>query len=91
MAITSGALVLLQGIIWVVCILLGIGLGTLLGRWVGTLLGWMIATSLDANISNGGRFGKRVGIYLGIGAGICIALYYAAQLSAIVLHQIAAL
>ncbi|GCE17587.1 hypothetical protein [Dictyobacter kobayashii] len=87
MTITHEFMMLLEGAIWVVCLLLGVGLGTLLGRWSGVLLGWMVATSLDANILKGGRLGKRLGAFIGIGIGLAVAAFYANQLVTMATHQ----
>lgn len=87
MTIAHEFLSLLEGAIWAMCLLLGIGVGTLLGRWLGVLLGWMVATSLDLNILKGGRFGKHLGTFIGIGLGVSVAVFYAQQLVTLLAHQ----
>ncbi|GAC1421987.1 MAG: hypothetical protein PVS3B3_02910 [Ktedonobacteraceae bacterium] len=78
MTIANGFVLLLSGVVWLICILLGAGIGTVCGRPVGTLLGWMVANSLDASLVRGGRlgqqFGRLVGVAVGVGAGVYAAL-----------------
>ena len=64
MTMANGFVLLLSGIIWLVCILLGVGIGVLAGRPVGMLLGWMVANSLDESLAKGGRIGQQFGNFL---------------------------
>lgn len=80
MSIPSQPLVVLHGIIWIVCLLLGAGLGIIGGRSIGTFLGWMIANSLDMSMRRGGRFGRQVGALVGAMAGIGFGVYGALHL-----------
>ena len=77
MTFSNGIFMTIEVVTWIVCILLGMGVGTLVGRLVGTILGWMVATSMDANIAGGGRLGKQMGKWLGILAGIGLGSFWA--------------
>ena len=79
MTSSNGILTVITIGTWIVCILLGMGIGSIVGRFVGTILGWMVATTIDENIASGGRLGKRMGQLLdllgGVGLGIFAALH----------------
>ena len=57
MTLSPSILNVINVIIWVVCILLGIGIGSLVGGLVGRLFGWMIAMWSDPSAVDGGTAG----------------------------------
>ena len=87
MTSSNGILIAIEVLIWVVCILLGMGIGTLVGRFVGMLLGWMVATSLDASIAGGGRLGKQMGKWLGTLAGVGLGSFGAFSVIAFIMQN----
>jgi hypothetical protein len=82
MSLSSSILGIIYAVIWVVCILAGMGIGAFFCRYIGTFLGWMIANSLDESIIRGGRIGKQVGKLLGVVAGIGLGVYGAERVIA---------
>ncbi len=75
MTVSPSVLNVINVVIWVVCILLGMGIGSLVCGLAGRLLGWMIAGTMDANILKGGRVGWQVGRLLGLILGIGLGIY----------------
>jgi len=88
MVLASSALTIIDGVIWILCLLVGIGICSSIGGFIGKLLGWMIANSTDSSMASGGRVGRQVGRLVGmiIGAGLAIfGAYHATALIAQVL------
>jgi putative Ca2+/H+ antiporter (TMEM165/GDT1 family) len=75
MSLSTSLVGIIYAVIWVVCILAGMGIGAFFCRYIGIFLGWMIANSLDENIIRGGQIGKQVGKLLGVIAGIGLGIY----------------
>lgn len=75
MSLSNSLLGIINLVIWVVCILAGMGIGAFLCRYIGIFLGWMIANSLDESIIRGGQVGKQVGKLLGVLAGVGLGIY----------------
>jgi hypothetical protein len=75
MSLSTSLVGIIYAVIWVVCILAGMGIGAFLCRYIGIFLGWMIANSLDESIVRGGQIGRQVGKLLGIIAGIGLGVY----------------
>ena len=88
MTLANGFVLLLSGVVWLVCILLGAGIGTLAGRPVGTLLGWMVANSLDENLVKGGRLGQQFGRFVGVAVGVGTGVYAAVHVTAYVMQTV---
>jgi hypothetical protein len=84
----NGFGLLLSGIVWVACILLGAGFGTLIGRPAGMVLGWMVANSLDESIVKGGRIGQQLGRFVGVGVGVGAGVYAAVHITAYILQTV---
>lgn len=89
MSLSSSILGIIYAVIWIVCILAGMGVGAFFCRYIGILLGWMIANSLDESIMRGGQIGKQVGKLMGVIVGIGLGSY-AAQHVVAFLGQFAA-
>jgi hypothetical protein len=75
MSLSNSLQGIIYAVVWVVCILAGMGIGALFCRYIGIFLGWMIANSLDESIMRGGRIGKQVGKLMGVVAGIGLGVY----------------
>jgi hypothetical protein len=75
MSLSNSILGIIYVVIWVVCILAGMGIGAFFCRYIGTFLGWMIANSLDESIIRGGQIGKQIGKLMGIVVGIGLGVY----------------
>lgn len=75
MTLPNNFLTILDGVIWIVCILMGMVFGSFLCRYVGTFLGWMIANSLDESIIRGGKVGRQVGKLAGVALGAGLGVY----------------
>jgi hypothetical protein len=75
MSLSTSLQGIIYAVIWVVCILAGMGIGAFFCRYIGVFLGWMIANSLDESIIHGGQIGKLVGKLLGVIAGIGLGIY----------------
>lgn len=79
MTVSAPVLNIINIVIWILCILLGMGVGAFVCSWIGRLLGWMIAGSLDASILRGGRVGSQIGKLSGILLGIALGIFGAFQ------------
>ncbi len=88
MTLANGFVLLLSGVVWLVCILLGAGIGTLAGRPVVTLLGWMVANSLDESLVKGGRLGQQFGRFVGVAVGVGLGVYAAVHVTAYVMQTV---
>jgi hypothetical protein len=90
MSLSNSLLGIIYAVIWVVCILAGMGIGAFLCRYIGIFLGWMIANSLDESIARGGQIGKQIGKLIGalagIGLGVCGAQHIVAFLSQVAMR-----
>lgn len=75
MSLSTSLVGIIYAVIWVVCILAGMGIGAFLCRYIGIFLGWMIANSLDESIVRGGQIGRQAGKLLGVIAGIGLGVY----------------
>jgi len=75
MSLSTSLVGIIYAVIWVVCILAGMGIGAFFCRYIGIFLGWMIANSLDESIIRGGQIGKQVGKLLGVIAGVGLGIY----------------
>jgi hypothetical protein len=82
MSFSNSLLGIIYTVIWVVCILAGMGIGAFLCRFVGVFLGWMIANSLDESIGRGGQIGKQIGKLIGVIVGIGLGVYGAQHIVA---------
>lgn len=87
MSLSTSLVGIIYAVIWVVCILAGMGIGAFLCRYIGIFLGWMIANSLDESIVRGGQIGRQVGKLLGVIAGIGLGVY-GAQYVIVLLGQL---
>ena len=75
MSLSNSLLGIIYAVIWIVCILAGMGIGAFFCRYIGIFLGWMIANSLDESIIRGGQIGRQLGKLLGVIAGIGLGIY----------------
>lgn len=89
MALTNTFITIIDGVIWVVCLLLGMVIGSFLGKYVGTFLGWLVANSLDENIIRGGVIGEQFGKFAGVALGVGLSVYGALQATTFIAHTIA--
>lgn len=75
MSLSNSLLGIIYAVVWVVCILAGMGIGAFFCGYIGIFLGWMIANSLDESIMRGGQIGKQIGKLMGVVAGIGLGVY----------------
>jgi len=88
MTLWASTLTIITVVIWILCILTGMGIGLLGGGLLGRLFGWMIAGSIDENIIKGGRVGRQIGRLLGAALGTGLGIFGAFQATAIVTHAL---
>lgn len=89
MTLSATVLTIMNIVIWILCILLGMGIGSFVCGWIGRLLGWMIAGSLDASILKGGRLGSQIGKLSGVFLGLALGIFGAFQSIAFIATMLA--